>query len=63
VVRRLRLAKIYSLNREHREGLVAKMRRELPFDIVAVDSPHLVVKDSDIVASCTDAGDAILFGD
>jgi len=40
-----------------------QMRRELPFDIVAVDSPHLVVKDSDIVASCTDAGDAILFGD
>jgi len=63
VVRRLRLAKIYSPNREHREGLVARMRRELPFDIVAVDSPHLAVKDSDIVASCTDAGDAILFGD
>jgi len=63
VVRTLRLAKIYSPNREHRESLAARMRRELPFEIVAVDTPQLAVANSDIVASCTDAGEAVLHGD
>ena len=40
-----------------------KCSRELPFEIIAVDSPQLAVKNSDIVASCTDAGEAVLLGD
>ena len=63
VVRALRLAKIYSPNREHRESLAARMRCALPFEIIAVDSPQLAVENSDIVASCTDAGEAVLLGD
>lgn len=63
VIRPLRLAKIYSPNREHRESFTARMRRELPFEIVPVDSPRLAVEKSDIIASCTDAGEAVLFGD
>ena len=62
-VRSLTLAKIYSPNREHRERFAQRMRRELPFEIAAVEHPRLAVEKSDIVASCTDAGDAVLFGD
>jgi ornithine cyclodeaminase/alanine dehydrogenase-like protein (mu-crystallin family) len=62
-VRSLKLAKIYSPNREHREDLTARMRRELPFEILAVEKPELALAGSDIVASCTDTGEAVLFGD
>jgi ornithine cyclodeaminase/alanine dehydrogenase-like protein (mu-crystallin family) len=62
-VRSLKLAKIYSPNREHRESLAERMQRELPFEILAVEKPELALGKSDIVASCTDAGEAVLFGD
>jgi ornithine cyclodeaminase/alanine dehydrogenase-like protein (mu-crystallin family) len=62
-VRPLKLAKIYSPNREHRESLAERMRREFPFEIVAVHQQQLAVKDSHIVASCTDTGEPVLFGD
>ncbi len=39
------------------------MQRELPFEILAVEKPELALEKSDIVASCTDAGEAVLFGD
>ena len=62
-VRSLKLAKIYSPNRAHRESLAERMQRELPFEILAVEKPELALGKSDIVASCTDAGEAVLFGD
>jgi len=62
-VRSLKLAKLYSPNREHRESLAERMQRQLPFEILAVDKPELALGKSDIVASCTDAGEAVLFGD
>ena len=62
-VRSLKLAKIYSPNREHREDLAERMHAELPFEIAAVDKPQLAIKNSDIVASCTDTGEPVLFGD
>src|SRR5262245_34279477 len=62
-VRPLRLAKIYSPNRQHREDFATRMRTEFSFEIVAVDSPNAAVEKSDIVASCTDTGQAVLFGE
>ena len=62
-VRPLRLAKIYSPNRAHREDFARRMRRELSFEIQAVEKPEIAVQKSDIVASCTDTGEAVLFGD
>ena len=62
-VRSLKLAKIYSPNREHRESLAERMQRQLPFEILAVDKPELALEKSDSVASCTDAGESVLFGD
>ncbi|MBI4525908.1 MAG: ornithine cyclodeaminase family protein [Deltaproteobacteria bacterium] len=62
-VRPLRLVKIYSPNRDHRDDLAARMRREFRFEIVAVDRPRLAVEESDIVATCTDSGEAVLFGE
>ena len=62
-VRSLKLAKIYSPNREHRESFVERLQRELPFEILAVEKPEIALEKSDIVASCTDAGEAVLFGD
>ena len=62
-VRPLRLAKIYSPNREHREELAKRMSREFSFEIVAVEGPEIAVQKSDIVASCTDTGEAVLFGE
>jgi alanine dehydrogenase len=62
-VRPLRLAKIYSPNAEHREDFAKRMSRELPFEIVAVEKPEMAVQTSDIVASCTDAGEAVLSGE
>lgn len=62
-VRPLRLAKIYSPNRAHREDFARRMRREFSFEIQAVEKPEIAVQESDIVASCTDTGEAVLFGD
>ena len=62
-VRPLRLAKIYSPNPEHREELAKRMSREFSFEIVAVEKPEIAVQKSDIVASCTDTGEAVLFGE
>ena len=62
-VRPLRLVKIYSPNREHREELAKRMSREFSFEIRAVEEPEVAVRNSDIVASCTDTGEAVLFGE
>jgi alanine dehydrogenase len=61
-VRPLRLAKIYSPNREHRDNFARRMSREFSFEIRSVESPQVAVQESDIVASCTDTGEAVLFG-
>ena len=62
-VRSLKLAKITVQTASTVKALRRGCSRELPFEILAVEKPELALGKSDIVASCTDAGEAVLFGD
>ncbi len=54
-VRNLAKAKVYSPTRTHRESYAREMSRRLGIKVVAVETPEEAVKDSDIVATCTNS--------
>lgn len=62
-VRSLKLAKVFSPNQEHREKFTVRMAQELGFEVIPTKTPHEAIRDSDIVATCTDTGTPILFGE
>jgi alanine dehydrogenase len=47
--------KVYSPTKANREAYAREMTGKLDIEVVAVDSPELVVRDADIVATCTDS--------
>lgn len=55
LVRRLREVKVFSPTREHREQFAAAMSERLGVRIVPVETAEDAVRDSDIVATATDA--------
>lgn len=54
-VRRISRAKVYSPTKIHRESFAKEMSRELGISVQPYDRPELVVRGSDIVATCTNA--------
>jgi alanine dehydrogenase len=54
-VRDIRLCRVYSPTRAHREAYAAEMSELLGIEVVAVDSPREAVAGCDILSSCTDA--------
>src|ERR1700730_10687967 len=54
-VRSLRLVRVYSPNKEHRETYAREMARRLEIEVVAVGSPEEAVRGRDIVSTATDA--------
>src|SRR5579885_410063 len=52
-VRRLDLVKVFSPNREHREGFARRAREEAALNAVAVDSVAAAVADADIITTVT----------
>src|SRR5712691_1274791 len=59
-VRKIRQAKVYSPNREHREVYARRMSKELGIQVVPFEDPEQVVRGSDIVAACTDAEEPVI---
>ena len=62
-VRNLSLIKVYSPNKEHRIDFAKKLNQELNVEVVPMQSPREVVKQSDIVASCTDSSEPTILGE
>jgi alanine dehydrogenase len=54
-VRPLRLVRVYSPSRDHREAYAREMARRLEIEVVAVESPEEAVRGSAIVSTATDA--------
>jgi alanine dehydrogenase len=54
-VRPLRLVRVYSPNREHRETYAREMTRRLEIEVVAVATPEEAVHGADIVSTATDS--------
>jgi len=54
-VRPLKRVKVYSPTPAHRAAYAREMTGKLDLEVIAVDSPEEVVRDSDIVATCTDS--------
>jgi alanine dehydrogenase len=54
-VRSLKRVKVYSPTKTHRESYAKEMTGKLDLEVVAVGSPEEVVRESDIVATCTDS--------
>jgi len=54
-VRKIKKVKVYSPTRANREAYAREMGAKLGLEVVPVNSPEEVVRDSDIVAACTDS--------
>jgi len=54
-VRPLRLVKVYSPTKDHREAYAREMARRLEIEVVAVGAPEEAVRGSDIVSTATDS--------
>ncbi len=54
-VRPIRLCRVYSPTRAHREAYAAEMGEKLGIEVQAVDSPREAVAGCDILSSCTDS--------
>ena len=61
-VRKLRLIKAYSPNREHLKSYCEQMSQKLGIDVIPKDTPQAVIQGSDIVASCTNSLQPVLEG-
>jgi alanine dehydrogenase len=59
-VRKIKKAKVYSPNREHREDFARRMSKELAIEVIPLEDPKAVVRGSDIVACCTDAEEPVI---
>jgi alanine dehydrogenase len=62
-VRDIRLCRVYSPTPANREAYAAEMSERLGIEVVAVDSPADAVAGCDILASCTDAMQAVYEAD
>jgi ornithine cyclodeaminase/alanine dehydrogenase-like protein (mu-crystallin family) len=62
-VRPVKLARVFSPHREHREQFAARMAKELAIEVVPTNEAHDAVHNADIVATCTDTGEPILFAE
>ena len=54
-VRRLRRVKVYSPTKANRDRFAKEMTGKLDIEVTAVDGPEKVVREADIVATCTDS--------
>jgi alanine dehydrogenase len=54
-VRKLKRVKVYSPTKAHRDAYAREMTGKLDIEVIAVDTPEQVVREADIVATCTDA--------
>lgn len=54
-VRKLRRVRVYSPTQANRERFAREMTGKLDIEVAAVDEPEKVVRDADIVATCTDS--------
>ena len=54
-VRDIRLCKVFSPTKAHREAFAAQMGKELGIEVRAVDDPREAVRGADILSSCTDS--------
>ena len=54
-VRKLRRVKVYSPTKANRERFAKEMTGKLDIEVMAVDAPEKVVREADIVATCTDS--------
>ena len=54
-VRKLRRVRVYSPTQANREQFAREMTGKLDIEVVAVESPERVVREADIVATCTDS--------
>ena len=59
-VRDLKMVKVFSPNKTHREEFAAQMAKVLDIEITSVDSPQKAVAESDIMAACTDSVTPVL---
>lgn len=59
-VRKISSARVYSPSRAHRESYVRDLERELAIPLECCHHPREVVRGADIVATCTDATEAVL---
>jgi len=63
VVRAISQVKVYSPNREHRESYAKRMSQKLDVEVIPLGNPRDVVGKADIVATCTDANEPIIWAD
>jgi ornithine cyclodeaminase/alanine dehydrogenase-like protein (mu-crystallin family) len=61
-VRKLKKVKVYSPTKTNREAYAKEMSGKLGLEVVAVNSPEEVVRDSDIVSTCTDSARVVFDG-
>lgn len=61
-VRPISQVKVYSPNREHREAFAREMAEKLDIEVEARESAEEVVRESDIVACCTDSRGPVFDG-
>jgi len=54
-VRQLKKVKVYSPTKANREAYAKEMNAKFGLNVVAVNTPEEVVRDSDIVSTCTDS--------
>src|SRR5262250_2183474 len=59
-VRKLKKVKVFSPTKAHREAYAKEMTGRLDLEVVAVDTPEMVVRDADIVATCTDSTQTVI---
>jgi ornithine cyclodeaminase/alanine dehydrogenase-like protein (mu-crystallin family) len=62
-VRNIEKVKVFSPNREHRHAFADEMGEILNIDMIAVDSPKAVVKESDIIITATNAIEPVFNGE
>ena len=62
-VRPIRRARVFSRTRESREAFCARMAARLGIEVIAVESPELVLDGADIVVTITKSETPVLFGD
>jgi ornithine cyclodeaminase/alanine dehydrogenase-like protein (mu-crystallin family) len=54
-VRKIKKVKVFSPTKANRDAYAREMTGKLDLEVVAVDRPELVVRDADVVATCTDS--------
>jgi alanine dehydrogenase len=62
IVRPIERIQVFSLNRPRLEQYCEEMRPKIDCEIVAVSDPESVTRHADIVASCTNSQDPVVFG-